>query len=45
VLYIYRSAFSNFDFGVAAAAGVVYFVIIFVLTLAQNLTVGRREAD
>lgn len=44
VLYIYRSAFSNFDFGVAAAAGVVYFVIIFVLTLVQNLTVGRRQS-
>jgi multiple sugar transport system permease protein len=45
VLYIYRSAFSNFDFGIAAAAGVVYFVIIFVLTLVQNLTVGKREAN
>jgi multiple sugar transport system permease protein len=45
VLYIYRAAFSNFDFGVAAAAGVVYFVIIFVLTIAQNFTVGKREAS
>jgi len=45
VLYIYRSAFSNFDFGIAAAAGVVYFVIIFALTLVQNLTVGKREAN
>jgi multiple sugar transport system permease protein len=44
VLYIYRQAFSNFDFGVAAAAGVVYFAIIFVLTVAQRLTVGRPEA-
>jgi multiple sugar transport system permease protein len=44
VLYIYRSAFSNFDFGIAAAAGVVYFVIIFVLTIVQRLTVGRMEA-
>jgi multiple sugar transport system permease protein len=43
VLYIYRSAFSNFDFGVAAAAGVVYFVIIFAVTVVQNMTVGRRE--
>jgi multiple sugar transport system permease protein len=45
VLYIYRAAFSSFDFGLAAAAGVVYFVIIFVLTAVQNLTVGRREAN
>lgn len=44
VLYIYRAAFSSFDFGLAAAAGVVYFVIIFAVTLVQNLTVGRREA-
>lgn len=44
VLYIYRAAFSNFDFGVAAAAGVVYFAIIFVLTVLQRLTVGRPEA-
>lgn len=43
VLYIYRQAFSNFDFGVAAAAGVVYFAIIFVLTVIQRLTVGRPE--
>src|SRR5579859_2501979 len=44
VLYIYRDAFSNFDFGKAAAAGVVLFVIIFALTLVQRLTVGRQEA-
>jgi multiple sugar transport system permease protein len=44
VLYIYREAFSNFDFGIAAAAGVVYFIIIFVLTVVQRLTVGRQEA-
>lgn len=43
VLYIYRSAFSNFDFGLAAAAGVVYFVIIFAVTVVQNMTVGKRE--
>ncbi|HEX5246798.1 MAG TPA: sugar ABC transporter permease [Gaiellaceae bacterium] len=44
VLYIYRDAFSNFDFGKAAAAGIVLFVIIFVLTLVQRMTVGRQEA-
>jgi ABC-type sugar transport system permease subunit len=41
VLYIYLQAFKNFTFGIAAAAGVVLFVIIFVLTLIQRLTVGR----
>ena len=44
VLYIYRAAFTTFDFGLAAAAGVVYFVIIFILTVIQRLTVGRTEA-
>jgi multiple sugar transport system permease protein len=44
VLYIYRAAFTSFDFGLAAAAGVVFFAIIFVLTLVQRLTVGRPEA-
>jgi len=44
VLYIYREAFSNFDFGVAAAAGVIYFVIIFGLTVVQRLTIGRQDA-
>jgi multiple sugar transport system permease protein len=44
VFYIYREAFHVFDFGIAAAAGIVYFVIIFVLTIVQRLTVGRMEA-
>jgi multiple sugar transport system permease protein len=44
VLYIYREAFHSFEFGIAAAAGVVYFIIIFVLTAVQRLTVGRQEA-
>jgi multiple sugar transport system permease protein len=44
VLYIYREAFASSAFGVAAAAGVVYFIIIFVLTVVQRLTVGRQEA-
>lgn len=44
VLYIYREAFANADFGRAAAAGVALFVIIFALTLVQRLTVGRQEA-
>ena len=41
VLYIYRAAFHSFTFGVAAAAGTVYFLIIFALTVAERLTVGR----
>src|SRR5581483_3136218 len=44
VFYIYRKAFTSFDFGAAAAAGVIYFVIIFALTIVQRLTVGRQEA-
>jgi len=43
ILYIYNEAFANYDFGVAAAAGVVYFVIIFGLTIVQRLTIGRQE--
>ena len=45
VLYIYREAFQAFDFGVAAAAGVILFIIIFLLTLGQRLTVGRTQAS
>jgi ABC-type sugar transport system permease subunit len=44
VLYIYREAFHSFEFGIAAAAGVIYFVIIFGLTVIQRLTVGRYES-
>jgi len=44
VLYIYLEAFHSFNFGVAAAAGVVLFVAIFLLTLIQRVTVGRTEA-
>jgi multiple sugar transport system permease protein len=42
VLYIYNEAFKNYTFGAAAAAGVVLFAIIFVLTLIQRVTVGRN---
>jgi multiple sugar transport system permease protein len=45
ILYIYDQAFGgSADFGVAAAAGVVYFVLVFALTVIQRLTVGRQEA-
>jgi multiple sugar transport system permease protein len=45
VLYIYLKAFHSYQIGVAAAAGVVLFAIIFVLTLGLRLTVGRVEAS
>ena len=44
ILYIYNAAFGSYDFGLAAAAGVVYFVLIFGLTVVERLTVGRQEA-
>ena len=44
ILYIANAAFGVFDFGLAAAAGVIYFVLIFGLTVVQRLTVGRQEA-
>jgi len=46
ILYIYTKAFASgaADFGHAAAAGVVYFVIIFVLTVVARLTVGRQQS-
>ena len=43
ILYIYNAAVGVFDFGIAAAAGVIYFVLVFGLTVVQRLTVGRQE--
>jgi multiple sugar transport system permease protein len=43
VLYIYNEAFKSSNFGVAASAGVVLFVAIFLLTLVQRATLGRSE--
>jgi multiple sugar transport system permease protein len=43
VLYIYLKAFHSFQMGVAAAAGVVLFIIIFGLTLINRFTIGRAE--
>ncbi len=43
VLYIYRTAFASSEFGLAAAAGVVFFVLILVLTVISRATVGRAE--
>jgi multiple sugar transport system permease protein len=45
VLYIYRQAFAgDSQFGVAAAAGVILFVIIFALTVVNRFTLGRTDA-
>ena len=44
IIYIYNAAFQVYDFGLAAAAGVILFVLIFGLTVVQRLTVGRQEA-
>jgi multiple sugar transport system permease protein len=42
VLYIYRSAFQQFDMGYAAAMTVILFLIILAITLVQ-LRVMRSE--
>jgi ABC-type sugar transport system permease subunit len=44
ILYIYQQAFQNYDFGVAAAAGVVFLGVILLLTIAQWFTIGRQDA-
>ena len=44
VLYIYNEAFKSANFGVAASAGVVMFVAIFLLTLIQRATSAGRNA-
>jgi multiple sugar transport system permease protein len=44
ILYIYQQAFQNYDFGVAAAAGVVFLGVILFLTIAQWFTIGRQDA-
>jgi ABC-type sugar transport system permease subunit len=43
VLYLYRTAIFDVDFGYAAAMGVVLFIIIFVFTLVQRLLFGKAE--
>jgi ABC-type sugar transport system permease subunit len=44
IIYIYNAAFGVSDFGLAAAAGVILFILIFGLTVVARLTVGRQEA-
>jgi multiple sugar transport system permease protein len=43
VLYLYRTAIYDVDFGYAAAMGVALFVVIFLFTLVQRLLFGRAE--
>lgn len=44
VLFLYRSAVAEFDFGYAAAVGIVLFVIIFTVTLVQRRLFGQAPA-
>jgi ABC-type sugar transport system permease subunit len=44
VLYLYNAAFSKFDFGYAAAVGIVLFVVIFGATLVQRRLFGQAPA-
>ncbi|MEI6763683.1 MAG: sugar ABC transporter permease [Actinomycetes bacterium] len=41
VLYIYNLSFRHFEFGYAAAIGVILFAIIFALTVAQRYAFGN----
>jgi lactose/L-arabinose transport system permease protein len=43
LVYIYQQAFGRFKLGRAAAAGYIYFALIFILTLVQLRFVGREE--
>jgi ABC-type sugar transport system permease subunit len=43
LVYIYGEAFGRFRLGRAAAAGYIYFALIFILTLIQLRYVGREE--
>ena len=44
VLYLYQTAIRNIHFGLAAAMGVVLFVVIFLITLLQWFGYGRQGA-
>ena len=40
MLYLYNAAFAQFNFGYAAAVGVILFVVIFGATLVQRRLFG-----
>jgi len=44
VLYLYNAAFSQFNFGYAAAVGVILFVVIFSATLVQRRLFGGEPS-
>ena len=44
VLYLYNAAFSQFNFGYAAAVGMVLFVVIFGATLVQRRLFGQAPS-
>lgn len=44
VHYIYRAGFEQFQFGLAAAASIVLFFVVFTLTVGQYVYGRRREA-
>jgi multiple sugar transport system permease protein len=44
VLYLYRKAIADFDFGYAAAVGVVLFVLIMAITLIQRRFFGQTPS-
>lgn len=43
VLYLYNAALRDGSFGLAAAAGVLLFIVIFALSLLQRRLMGRNE--
>ena len=44
MLFLYRSAIAETDFGYAAAVGIVLFVIIFTMTLVQRRLFGQAPS-
>jgi multiple sugar transport system permease protein len=44
VLYLYREAIANFNFGYAAAVGIVLFLIIFAATVIQRRLFGQAPS-
>ena len=44
VLYLYRAAMRQFDFGYAAAVGIILFVVIMAITLVQRRLFGQAPA-
>lgn len=44
VFYIYNKFYNSYDYGVASAAAVVLFVIIFTLTMLQRFITRKKEA-